>query len=1515
MLKQSSEQALSALEHSKKPAVDLLDDAVNILNLSWESIGQVISSAKNPILNGSNARFREQWILKWLTKKLAQATGQHGQQSKKQSKGQQSDSRQGEIIQNVRAWELLHYLLIIIPARTVQEILIERNLCRTLNAAIQATVQRPSAVASTTQRSISLTPPDHESERPLKKRKLSYEEEADGTIEPKDPSFKLIHQLLRVAGQCARIFGAPQEGSQPLSESSTQAWADSLESATELLGGIIQMTSVAIREMDHAYSHASDDQDAVLAVADQWLQLWHGYSASGAFTSKQEPHKIFNTLNLIPALELLHSRRKQHNEKAFRTLERQIAIHAILPARATFRKQFSATWASKKDGLQQSEVRKLASEIGKIWGSTAVELSKSNGGALASLLLTIASRLIPRAEVAKRKVENTWLEALFLCLIHLTQTISPDPDVPNGVSFEDAPQRSVTQMSHLVQLVDAFATMDIVPSALIWHYFVERYVLAEGTHAPYSLLAKVVTLNPSIFTPDSDVGKPSLLNAVDALITDGVTHDKVEHTLIVNDILSPILQECGRSRQLTKFAEFWEVKLVDTFHDRMSAASTTPDISRHYVWDDPDLLKTFSTISQRYAIPSICRDMLDQAQKEIEGLPSIVGPTHRAFARITIATQVLNSARRSPPMRATIPQQLHSVAEALCLALGRTTDYQGHRWRLWSFLDSVIQLDPKADWVTPYTKCKAVLPLPHSSVADIASVSTNKRRATLMEQLSCVKTIVTSFESGQPGIQPIFEKAIGLITELIEKYVAQCSAVPRSTCWDGSIESMDNLNVLLSAILTRLAAMPVSWIDGTKSSHDLLTAVCTLALMEEPTTPDGVLNITASAEVLLATISLSNSVDLPGIFAEVITDKATNHLKHVPTLLHDFLVHSTSRKCTQQIVDFLLHELERNGSSMDDTCITSCLVLISESVARWTQHLGTEESFDLCADGLNKSDISGGLITFVLVAQSVGKLIQSLITPPTSADTRVEWRKRSHAILKRVKTEFKDQPLHGEAMLDTYHGILLLAVVRQLQNFHTGTADGELVKTSSKIVKRFQGNAFKSAAHYLTEESNITSIYKASMLLDALLCTIDMESSSKDLSDELRNLYQRLTEKILRFSSNSTQPLEISVLNSVREMLDKLVSSHQIVFGPQIPIAVLAKDVSKGSSHSSLELQASLALDSAYLTPTIAHASIVVLVASGDEQEFKTKGISDDTRPLFAVAAIIKNISSELLSTSPELIQAFGQIASLQSALHSWTPTGLLLRLELSKLIFENHTSIVNQHIIDTTLSSITLLATSAGKLSLNLSEQPHNPHPNHIFDRLCTILHIILIRHRRRLTGRHHLLLPALQSLLKCLFYPSSSRHQTTSNQVASPSKATYLSSLPHWLNPSPHPLPPTSATKYTRALQTLCEPTPSSARHTLKRSHTTNTTTNLTDPTHHLRTLVSHHTPYLLQTYCQTTLDGSITPEAKEKLLPGLYAVCNGMDVLVMRGMNAAMGESQRAVWRDFYGEWRRWGVWNRR
>jgi nucleolar pre-ribosomal-associated protein 2 len=210
---------------------------------------------------------------------------------------------------------------------------------------------------------------------------------------------------------------------------------------------------------------------------------------------------------------------------------------------------------------------------------------------------------------------------------------------------------------------------------------------------------------------------------------------------------------------------------------------------------------------------------------------------------------------------------------------------------------------------------------------------------------------------------------------------------------------------------------------------------------------------------------------------------------------------------------------------------------------------------------------------------------------------------------------------------------------------------------------------------------------------------------------------------------------------------------------------------------------------------------------------------------------------------------------------------------------------ILNQYLTEATLQTIHSLARSS----------PAEPL---IYLDLCSILSALLLHHRARLQGRYHLLISTLQSLQMRLFIPTTNSTTTTSTSN----------------NASRKTLTPRHARAYTRLLTLLCNPP--------TRTHNNNSTSsaanagNLIDESRRTRARVGEFAPLLLHSFCAAILNGTLGEGVREALTPGLWALIEAMEVQsadAVKVLSAAMNNSERAVLRGVYEDWKRFAKWD--
>ena len=246
----------------------------------------------------------------------------------------------------------------------------------------------------------------------------------------------------------------------------------------------------------------------------------------------------------------------------------------------------------------------------------------------------------------------------------------------------------------------------------------------------------------------------------------------------------------------------------------------------------------------------------------------------------------------------------------------------------------------------------------------------------------------------------------------------------------------------------------------------------------------------------------------------------------------------------------------------------------------------------------------------------------------------------------------------------------------------------------------------------------------------------------------------------------------------------------------------------------------------------------------------------------------------------------------------SRTSRACILNMHCIDTFLQKKAYAVTQWHIESLLSTLTTMASPAGP---NLDGSSGG----NIFISVCRLLGTILTHHRSKLGGRNHLLVPALQSLLQCLFVP-----YTTGPKPNDP-----LPEIP-WLcvetkSEKTHlMLTATHSTTYARLLTLICDPTLSAVTTSKNRNQA-----QLNDATKKARSIAGQHLPALIQSFCLLQLQGHLPPSVRKELNPGLYAVMDVMTREIMLTMNDAMDTQARSVWKVLYEDWQREGGRRRR
>ncbi|KAK2605515.1 hypothetical protein N8I77_008348 [Diaporthe amygdali] len=169
----------------------------------------------------------------------------------------------------------------------------------------------------------------------------------------------------------------------------------------------------------------------------------------------------------------------------------------------------------------------------------------------------------------------------------------------------------------------------------------------------------------------------------------------------------------------------------------------------------------------------------------------------------------------------------------------------------------------------------------------------------------------------------------------------------------------------------------------------------------------------------------------------------------------------------------------------------------------------------------------------------------------------------------------------------------------------------------------------------------------------------------------------------------------------------------------------------------------------------------------------------------------------------------------------------------------------------------------------------------------LCSLVEVIIKRHRHRLEGHFHLLITALQSLLRLLIIPWPQTTTSPSSTTTSPDQQA-------------------QAARFSRLLTLTCEPSVAS----VTRGQAPGALDSAPDAA---KKSAAQHMYLVLVLYVKLQLERAVPRAVRAALDPGVYSV---LDITTPEGrriINEAVDASGRAIFREMYKQYVRFGKWN--
>ena len=241
------------------------------------------------------------------------------------------------------------------------------------------------------------------------------------------------------------------------------------------------------------------------------------------------------------------------------------------------------------------------------------------------------------------------------------------------------------------------------------------------------------------------------------------------------------------------------------------------------------------------------------------------------------------------------------------------------------------------------------------------------------------------------------------------------------------------------------------------------------------------------------------------------------------------------------------------------------------------------------------------------------------------------------------------------------------------------------------------------------------------------------------------------------------------------------------------------------------------------------------------------------------------------------------------------------LALRAANALVRDQAWAVTQWHVDSLLSTISIKASPSAPSSANED-------PRCTFDSLCQLFQSILSAHRSRINGRYHLVVGALNGLMRCLFHPYAPDDSSVALEQA---PWLYGTAAPATGNP----LGEEHAKSFARLLTTICDPAPGVVKPPRGNKDIPRHERHLlTDGVKKARAIAGQHLQYVITEFCTLQLRGRLAPAVRAALNPGLYAIFGAMSVEIQRTANAALDEPGRAIFKAVYDDYMKFGRWEK-
>lgn len=1413
-------------------------------------------------------------------------------------------NRLSSFIYNNKFWSLLLSLTSSIPADACLEILLERRFYAVLPQFVQDLLHLQDGTHTTPDAS-GLS---EQEGPPAKKRRLSPA--ASQQDQYAAGHGVLLWTALQAACQCVGLFG-PSSTNVDSSRRHDSVWTGSAKLQASLLGSLLEAICYLLKS-----SSDNDQNDFLAGMLNTFLAFWEGGATA---TTDDERQQAFATHCVAPALsllDLLATKRTTRTSSMLskNTLERLIAIHVIFPLRTTFNEQFTKKWRNTADVILYEHMETLLQAYSRVLqpaDSDAIHSRAAVGSSVQRfcwILLDTAARSIPLSNMRRRQLEQQFLDTLFIWLVHVTW-----PQVPRfastGIQRQQFAEDQDTWVLPLTLLVDVARSRKLQLSPPILTYILQAVLATNSETASWTLVVKVIQLDLDILVPMSDVTASKdflgqLLVRIESTI---VTN--IEYELLRDDLILPLMRKYARSRALGTFMHAWQQGLIEAIRVRYISKHDRKALPAVLVWDDDDLFEELKVLSALHTPPGSAAQMLKDLVVSVKGLEQKIGSTAEETAKLAMFTSVLQGFDLESDSPHLDSREILLLLQAAMGALHRKADYQGQRWRIRKLArlltERVATEDMHIALKSIIKPDKAYLSL--EDWQDPKETDTIKQNTKLLEALEGFFLVVDLAAK-----TPQFEPALKAEMESLVSWIQDCLKQDASL-WDGRHSGCRNIVALIGPCVGKLLQQSIVF-AMCPDVFETFVGICS----------DNVLGMECRQgaspplkELWLSILSLEDArqspklreVVLERIEADLFTDKRGRN--NYRSLLQTIPLRALRKSAIRTLATAIHNHVFRARYEQDMVSIAGDLDELLRLDSRfpgtfvnghhwqdWIKFSKRELESpleDASFDKLAKRPAFPAAYTKAL--QSLERIFQAIWAqvskssknePSLIRDILSDMLERSHKLddsvtfscLHLFLAMARDTVNHKDHMnlLESIQRLLKLKLERNLRKALDDMPDSATVLKLKLILKAAEH--VYGAGEHKELKSIFSSVHQKLQSSEHLLGADDEGYNERVLFS-----VQRSCTPLVSFSNDGQKcDLTVKQQSHVQQLISSSALHHDF---SNEDLALLATEIES------------------FVQQFEPRDWPAILVLAREESARMSQ------RPVCAIiqASVLYRIGQQHKVLDLTLTHELGRLARLDN-ISQTSSTGLVFALDNCETVLEKHPLVVNQSVLDGLLAAIQK-ATSPSS-----GEQPPSPITTElgssldagiIFERVCAVIGAILSRHRRRLTDRYHLLLPVLQNLLRCLFWPGLNVVDGRKGPAVY-AISNFGNTLPRWVSESSESLPLTSADHFSRLLSSICNPTVSAARSSSKRRN------ELNDEVKKTRKMAGQHMQYIVTEYCRCFLDGQISPVMKDRLMPGMYKVMDAIDRDLMRAMNAGLDPSSRAIFKNLYDDYVKYGKWDK-